>query len=101
METDAALRELTFLFADVEGSTRLAERHGAAAGVALARYHDLVAEIADRHGGRLFERIGDGAYASFNDAGDAVAAADELQTAIGDEDWGPIGRMRIDRKSVV
>jgi len=95
METDAALRELTFLFADVEGSTRLAERHGAAAGVALARYHDLVAEIADRHGGRLFERIGDGAYASFNDAGDAVQAADEIQTAIGDEDWGPIGRMRI------
>jgi len=95
METDAALRELTFLFADVEGSTRLAERHGAAAGVALARYHDLVAEIAARNGGRLFERIGDGAYASFADAGDAVAAADELQTAIGDEDWGPIGRMRI------
>jgi DNA-binding NarL/FixJ family response regulator/class 3 adenylate cyclase len=95
METDAALRELTFLFADVEGSTRLAERHGAAAGVALARYHDLVAQIADRHGGRLFERIGDGAYASFSEAVDAVAAADELQTAIVEEDWGPIGRMRI------
>jgi DNA-binding NarL/FixJ family response regulator/class 3 adenylate cyclase len=95
METDAALRELTFLFADVEGSTRLAERHGAAAGDALARYHDLVAAIADRHSGRLFERIGDGAYASFTDAADAVAAADELQTAIGEEDWGPIGRMRI------
>ena len=95
METDAALSELTFLFADVEGSTRLAERHGALAGAALARYHDLVAEIADRHGGRLFERIGDGAYASFSDAADAVAAADELQIAIGEEDWGPIGRMRI------
>jgi DNA-binding NarL/FixJ family response regulator/class 3 adenylate cyclase len=95
METDAALRELTFLFADVEGSTRIAERHGAAAGVALARYHDLVAEIAARHGGRLFERIGDGAYASFADAAGAVAAADELQTAITDEDWGEIGRMRI------
>ena len=95
METDAALRELTFLFADVEGSTRLAERHGAAAGVALARYHDIVAEIANRHGGRLFERIGDGAYASFADAADALTAADELQTAISDEDWGPIGRMRI------
>jgi len=95
METDAALRELTFLFADVEGSTRLAERHGAAAGVALARYHDLVSQIADRHGGRLFERIGDGAYASFGDAADGVAAAVELQSAIADEDWGAIGRMRI------
>jgi DNA-binding NarL/FixJ family response regulator/class 3 adenylate cyclase len=90
-----ATTDLTFLFADVEGSTRLAELHGAAAGVALARYHRLVAEATERHGGRIFERIGDGAYACFTDAGAAVAAADELQTAIGDEDWGELGRVRI------
>ena len=88
-------RLLTFLFADVEGSTRLMERFGPDAGAALSRYHALVAVSADRNGGRLFERIGDGAYASFPDAGGAVAAADHLQSAIGDEDWGLIGRMRI------
>jgi two-component system, NarL family, response regulator LiaR len=90
-----ATRHLTFLFADVEGSTRLTERHGADAGAALSRYHELVASAAEEHGGRLFERIGDGAYASFPDAVRAVAAADVLQTAIGDQDWGPIGRLRI------
>ena len=89
------VRHLTFLFADVEGSTRIAERHGAAAGVALVRYHERVASSATDHGGRMFERIGDGAYACFAEAADAVAAADELQGAIGDEDWGAIGRMRI------
>ena len=88
-------QHLTFLFADVEGSTRISERHGALAGVALARYHEMVAEKAMGHGGRLFERIGDGAYACFPDAAAAVRAADELQEAIGDEDWGSIGRLRI------
>jgi DNA-binding NarL/FixJ family response regulator/class 3 adenylate cyclase len=90
-----ASRRLTFLFADVEGSTRLAEAHPRAAGAALARYHELVAGTAARHGGRLFERIGDGAYASFGAARAAVASADELQAAIGGEDWGVIGRLRI------
>jgi DNA-binding NarL/FixJ family response regulator/class 3 adenylate cyclase len=88
-------RHLSFLFADVEGSTRLMERHGAVAGDALARYHDIVATTAARHGGTLFERIGDGAYACFSDARSAVAAADALQTTIAEHDWGPIGRMRI------
>jgi DNA-binding NarL/FixJ family response regulator/class 3 adenylate cyclase len=88
-------RHLTFLFADVEGSTRLAEAHPAEASAALQRYHELVAELAGRHGGRIFERIGDGAYACFAEARDAVGAASELQAAIGDEDWGAIGRLRI------
>ncbi len=91
----AETRHLTFLFADVEGSTRLMERHGTDAGAALSRYHELVSEAAARHGGKLFERIGDGAYACFSDASSAVGAADALQTAIGEHDWGPIGRMRI------
>jgi DNA-binding NarL/FixJ family response regulator/class 3 adenylate cyclase len=95
MPPELPTQHLTFLFADVEGSTRMAEQHGAAAGAALARYHELVAVISSRHGGRIFERIGDGAYASFADAVAAAAAADELQGAIGDEDWGAIGRLRI------
>jgi DNA-binding NarL/FixJ family response regulator/class 3 adenylate cyclase len=90
-----ATTDLTFLFADVEGSTRLAELHGAAAGAALARYHRLVAEVTERHGGRIFERIGDGAYACFSDADAAVVAADELQVRLGDEDWGDVGRVRV------
>ena len=94
-QSDHEIRRLTFLFADVEGSTRLMERHGTDAGAALARYHDLVASTAADHGGRLFERIGDGAYASFPDATSAVVAADRLQSAIYAHDWGPIGRLRI------
>src|SRR5919106_569127 len=93
--SDLATRRLTFLFADVEGSTRLAELHGAAAGTALARYHELVAAATVRHGGRIFERIGDGAYASFDEAAPAVSAAVQIQEAIGSEHWGEIGRLRV------
>src|SRR5687768_18401211 len=49
-------RHLTFLFADVEGSTRLMERHGTDAGVALSRYHELVVTTTGRHGGREIGR---------------------------------------------
>jgi DNA-binding NarL/FixJ family response regulator/class 3 adenylate cyclase len=93
--TGTAVRALTFLFADVEGSTRLAEAHGAAAAAALARYHELVAQTVEAHAGRVFERIGDGAYASFDDPAGGVAAAVKLQDAITAEDWGVIGRLRI------
>lgn len=95
MPPELPQQRLSFLFADVEGSTRMAEQHGAAAGAALARYHELVSQAAERHGGAIFERIGDGAYASFGDAVSAVSAADELQAAIGEEDWGVIGRLRV------
>jgi NarL family two-component system response regulator LiaR len=88
-------RHLTFLFADVEGSTRLAEGHGAAAGAALARYHEIAEACARASRGRIFERIGDGAYAAFDDARAAVAAAAQLQARMAATDWGEIGRMRI------
>jgi DNA-binding NarL/FixJ family response regulator/class 3 adenylate cyclase len=89
------LRHLAFLFADVEGSTRLAEAHPVEAGAALARYHDVVAHTVERHAGRIFERIGDGAYACFDAARAGVAAASDLQAAIADEDWGIVGRLRV------
>lgn len=92
---DVATRHLTFLFADVEGSTRLVEQHGSHAGLALSRYHELVASYASSLGGRLFERIGDGAYACFPDAVAAVSAADALQSAVAYQDWGDIERIRI------
>lgn len=92
----AHVRDLTFLFADVEGSTRLAEQYGSVlAARAMVRYHELVAGIAEANGGRIFERIGDGAYAAFPDAEAAIAAADELQSAIIAEDWGEVGRVRV------
>jgi predicted ATPase/class 3 adenylate cyclase len=86
---------VTFLFSDVEGSTQLLERHGAAMGGGLARHHELFELIVENHGGAIFETVGDAVYAAFSDAGAAVAAALDAQLALAAEDWGPIGRMAV------
>ena len=68
---------VTFLFTDVEGSTRWWETNADAMRVALAA-HDLVFRGAiEAHGGWLFKHTGDGvcaAFASPRSAVDAVAA---------------------------
>ena len=86
---------VTFLFSDVEGSTHLLGQHGAAMGLALARHHELFEQIVDRHGGAIFETVGDAVYAAFGNAGEAAAAALDAQRALASEDWGAIGRMAV------
>src|SRR5690606_33204791 len=66
---------VTFLFADIEGSTQLWERFPQAMPAALARHDDLLRDTIESHGGRVVKNLGDGLYAVFRRAGDAVAAA--------------------------
>src|SRR5947209_3182702 len=80
---------VTFLFTDIEGSTRLWEQHPEAMEVALARHDELAARILPRHGGLLIKHRGEGdsLFAVFARAADAVAAATELQRALTAEPW--------------
>ena len=66
---------LTFLFTDIEGSTRLWEQHSAAMRDALAQHDRLLRASIDRHAGRVFSTSGDGLVASFTSAHQAAAAA--------------------------
>ena len=86
---------VTFLFTDVEGSTRLLEEHAAVYGVAIARHHELLEAAVEDAGGVVFETIGDAVYAAFADPTAAVDAAREAQLALAGEDWGPLGAMRV------
>ncbi len=86
---------LTLLFTDVEGSTRLVERHGAAGTEALVRHHAIVREVAEANGGRVFERIGDAAYSIFPDASSAVAAAAEIHRRLSVEDFHSVPGVRV------
>lgn len=86
---------VTFLFSDVEGSTRLLERHGAAMGAALARHHALFEETVERHGGAIFETVGDAVYAAFATAPAGAAAALDAHRALATEEWGPVGRIAV------
>ena len=86
---------VTFLFTDVEASTQLVQRFGTSGADALARHHNLITEVVEGHGGRVFERIGDAAYAVFRDGVDALLAADGIHSALQREDWGRLGRLRV------
>ena len=64
---------VTFLFTDVEGSTRLWEGHRAAMEASLARHDELLRSSIEAHGGYVFSTAGDAFSAAFATSGDAVA----------------------------
>jgi class 3 adenylate cyclase len=80
---------LTFLLTDIEASTPLWERHGAAMGAALAGHQELITRTVAGHGGRVIKRQGEGdsTLSVFVRASDAVAAALTLQRALGRARW--------------
>src|SRR6516162_9196476 len=78
---------VTFLFTDIEGSTRLWQQFPDAMESALSRHHALLASAIERHGGYLFQIVGDGCCAAFEGASDGVAAALDAQRALTGERW--------------
>ena len=74
----------TFLFTDIEGSTRLWEQEPARMPPALARHDALARAAVERHRGIVVKMIGDGMHAAFDDPLDAVLAILELQRALAD-----------------
>jgi DNA-binding NarL/FixJ family response regulator/class 3 adenylate cyclase len=93
--SQAPTAEVTFLFTDVEGSTRLAERFPDRAAEILARHQACIADAVARHGGRVFEEVGDAAYAAFDDPVEAILAATELASDLAAADWGEVGHLRV------
>ena len=75
--------QMTFLFTDIVGSTKLAEALGNQAWERLLRWHDemLRAEVA-RQGGRIVHSTGDGFFAAFDTAGQAIRSAIAIQRAL-------------------
>jgi predicted ATPase/class 3 adenylate cyclase/Tfp pilus assembly protein PilF len=78
---------VTFLFTDIEGSTRLWIQYPAAMPSALARHDALLRTLIERHGGYVFKEVGDAVCAAFTGAADALAASVEGQRALGAESW--------------
>ncbi len=56
---------VTFLFTDIEGSTRLWEEHPEAMRQALLQHDDLLRACIESHGGRVFKTMGDAFCAVF------------------------------------
>jgi predicted ATPase/class 3 adenylate cyclase len=73
---------VTFLFSDIEGSTRLWEEQSGEMAVALEQHDAVLRAVADEHGGYVFATAGDGFAIAFGSAADAVVAAVEAQRAM-------------------
>src|SRR5918999_3347960 len=86
---------LTFLFTDIEGSTKLWERDASAMQVALARHDELVRGATEQHGGYVFKTVGDAFCCAFWTAADALDAALEVQRTLFDEQWAESGPLRV------
>ncbi len=78
---------VTFLFTDVEGSTRLWDRHPDAMRAALARHDALLRAAFEAHGGHVFKTAGDAFFAAFPRPLDALQAALAAQRAVEAEPW--------------
>ena len=86
---------VTFLFTDIEGSTRLWEEHPDAMQGALARHDELLRDAVDAHGGAMVKTTGDGIHAAFPTANDALAAAIAMQHDLAAESFGETGPLRV------
>ena len=73
---------VTYLFSDIEGSTRLWESDPVRAARTVAWHDDVSRTAVERHRGTVVKMTGDGVHAAFDDCGDALAAVIELQLVL-------------------
>lgn len=80
---------VTFVLTDIEGSTDLWNGHPEVMASVIVRHHELAAEIAEVHGGRMprSQGEGDSTLTGFARATDAIEAALAFQRAVTTEPW--------------
>ncbi|HUE98390.1 MAG TPA: AAA family ATPase [Anaerolineales bacterium] len=78
---------VTFLFTDIEGSTKLARDLPDTWETARARHHAILRAAIEAHHGHVFQIIGDSFSAAFHTAGDAIRAAVQVQNGLHHEAW--------------
>ncbi|MCA1842929.1 MAG: adenylate/guanylate cyclase domain-containing protein, partial [Actinobacteria bacterium] len=85
----------TFLFSDIEGSSRRWEAHPEAMSAALARHDELLATAIAQNGGTVFKHTGDGICAVFGSAPAAATAALRAQQSLTTQEWGEVGSLPV------
>jgi class 3 adenylate cyclase len=88
---------VTFLYADVEGSTLLLDRLGERYAAILAEERRLLRAIVRQHGGVEIDSRADEFFAAFPEAGDPAGAALQIQRRLRDHAWpdGAAVRVRV------
>jgi predicted ATPase/class 3 adenylate cyclase len=86
---------ITFLFSDIEGSSRKWEEQPEAMRVALAAHDSLLRAAFEAQGGYVFKTAGDAFCVAFDTAQDAFVGALEAQRALHAAQWDGIGELKV------
>ena len=86
---------VTFLFTDIEGSTRLWDAHHAAMAVAVAEHDALLRQSITERGGFVFKTVGDAFCAAFPSVADARGAAVDVQRMLTSRTWPEVGSRHV------
>jgi predicted ATPase/class 3 adenylate cyclase len=93
--SDLPTGTVTFLFTDIEGSTKLWEKSPRGMQIALTRHDAILWEVIEEHGGSVFKTVGDAFCAVFPTALGALESALAAQRDLFSEAWGEeIGTLR-------
>jgi len=86
---------ITFLFTDIEGSSRLWERYPVDMGPSLSGHDVILRNAIEGQGGYIFKTAGDAFYGAFETAAGAVMAASVAQQALFRHEWSETGPLRV------
>ncbi len=81
---------VTFLYTDIEGSTKLAQEHPEEWETLRARHHAILREAIGSNNGYVFQVVGDGFCAAFHAPNDGFHTAIEAQRKLQTENWGEV-----------
>jgi class 3 adenylate cyclase len=86
---------VTFLFTDIEGSTRLLQELGDDYGQVVSDHRRILRDLFQRAGGHEVDTQGDAFFYSFTRARDAVTAAVDGQRALAEHAWPQGAEVRV------
>lgn len=89
MNTNLPTGTVTFLFTDIEGSTKLAQAYPDELPSLLAQHNEILNESIEENNGFTFRIVGDSLSASFHTARDALSAALDAQRKLQSASWSP------------
>jgi class 3 adenylate cyclase len=86
---------ITFLFSDIEGSSKKWEQHPDAMRVALAAHDKMLRTAFEEQGGYVFKTVGDAFCVAFDTATQALAGALQAQRSLRSATWQGIEELKV------
>jgi YVTN family beta-propeller protein len=93
--TELPTGTVTFLFTDIEGSTRLLKQLGGRYAEVLAEHQRIIRDAVAERGGREIDTQGDSFFFAFARANAALGAAVVAQQALAEHTWPEGGQVRV------